>query len=242
MRDTESSRYAFVGQHLSRPRGSHVFNLPQATKRLIFPDAENYSMTSQSNRQLSEILASGPMHYPQFLDYGLQLAKLLEELHKAERVHCAISASAVQVTPEDQLFLSGSENVVEATPELKRDDLYQVGLIFVQMLSATHQDQTHRPLHPILSETLSLDSPTHIIPVEARLLLEELLAEDPKQRIASAHELVSTMKQLHELRRMPLEPSIDSGTDRSRLYSFAAMGVLIAILVWVLLSILVWKN
>ena len=199
-------------------------------------------MTSQSNRQLSEILASGPLQYDQFLDFGLQLAKLLEELHGAERVHGGISASAVQVSPENQLMLAEPAKVVEATPELKRDDLYQIGLIFVQMLSATHQDQVHRPLHPILSETLSLDSPTHLIPVEARLLLEEMLAEDPKQRIASAHELVSTMGQMREIRRIPLEPSVDSGTDRSRIYSFAAMGVLIAILVWVLLSIWFWKN
>lgn len=199
-------------------------------------------MTNQANRQLSEILASGPLRYDQFLDFGLQLAKLLEELHGAERVHGGISAPAVQVTPENQLLLAEPTTVVEATPERKRDDLYQVGLIFVQMLSTTSQDQLLRPLHPILSETLSLDSPTHLVPVEARLLLEEMLAEDPRQRIASANELVSTMQQMRELRRMPLEPSVDAGPDRSRLLSFAAMGVLIAILVWVLLSILFWKN
>lgn len=199
-------------------------------------------MTDQSNRLLSEILASGPLHYDQFLGFGLQLAKLLEELHGSERAHGGISASAIQVTPENQLLLNEPAETREATPEAKRDDLYQVGLIFVQMLSATSQDQTLRPLHPILSETSSMDSATHLIPVEARLLLEEMLAEDPKQRISSARELVSTIKQMKELRRMPLEPSVDAGPDRSRLLSFAAMGVLIAIVVWVLLSIWFWKK
>lgn len=195
-------------------------------------------MTEEIERTLAELLASGPLTYERFLDYASQIAHQLEAMHGAGHGHGSISALAVRISPENRVTLDATSPALEATPEVVRNELYQVGILFTQMLVATKGDSKENQIHPILSDIASLGGATRLIPVEARLLLEELLAEDPRQRISSAHELASTVTELRELHRLPVEPSVPPAKDRSRLYFLIAMLVLMAAICWMTIGIL----
>lgn len=194
-------------------------------------------MAEEDTRTLAELLASGPMEYHRFLRYAGQLASELERLHGSGRAHGEINPTSILLSSLDEIALRPSAVAKENSPENVRDDLYQTGLVFTQMLAATGSGNAERPIHPIVSEHAPLESATALIPVEARLLLEELLAPDPKERIQTARELSSTIRELVDLSRMPVEPSLPERRDRSRLYFVAAMTILIALVVWVVLEI-----
>ncbi len=193
-------------------------------------------MSEPTIRPLAELLASGPIEYQRFLYYAGQLARLLEKMHAEGKAHGSISPLSILISSENELSLDGPSAYREGTVENVREDLYQVGMVFTQML-VTSGGSAGQPIHPIVSEHAPLDSATALIPVEAKLLLEELLAPDPKDRIATARELVSTISEMNELARMPIEPSVPEKNDRSRLYFAFAMMILVALVVWVLLEV-----
>lgn len=195
-------------------------------------------MTEEIERTLAELLAAGPLTYERFLDYASQIARQLESLHAVGNGHGSISALAVRIKADNRITLDTSPTAIEATDEVVRQDLYQVGILFTQMLVSTRGDSKENPIHPLLSDTASLGAATRLIPVEARLLLEELLAEDPRERISTAHELASTVNELRELHRLPVEPSAPPAKDRSRLYFLLAMLVLMAAICWMTIGIL----
>jgi hypothetical protein len=198
-------------------------------------------MPPQDARTLSDLLASGSFPYALFLDLADQLARQVEALHAQQLAHGQISAHLINISQESRLTLRVPETYIEATPVAIREDLYQVGLVFAQMLSEARETSPDMPIHPIISDNLPLDAATYLIPVESRLLLEELLAEDAAHRIKSASELVSTIGELQRLHQMPLEPSVSQGRDNARLYFFFAMFALLLLAVWVILS-LFWRR
>ncbi len=193
-------------------------------------------MSEPTTRPLAELLVSGPIEYQRFLYYAGQLARLLEKMHAEGKAHGAINPLSLRISSENELSLDGPSAYREITEENVRDDLYQVGMVFTQML-VTSGGGAGQPIHPIVSEHAPLESATALIPVEAKLLLEELLAADPKERIATARELVSTINEMNELARMPEEPSVPEKKDRSRAYFAFAMTILVALVVWVLLEV-----
>ena len=195
-------------------------------------------MPTQDSRTLADRLASGSFPYALFLDLADQLARQVEALHARQLAHGKISVHLIEIDPGYKLTLRAPEFHTEAAPDTIREDLYQVGLVFAQMLSEAKETSPDMPIHPIISDNLPLDSATHLIPVESRLLLEELLAEDATHRIKSASELVSTVGELKRLHQIPLEPSLGQGRDNSQLYFYVAMAVLLLLATWVILSLM----
>jgi hypothetical protein len=195
-------------------------------------------MAAETFQTLAELLASAPIPYELFLELAEKLAMQIQSLHSQQLAHGQIVPWMIDIGPTNQLVLRSPEKFVEATDETIRQDLYQAGLVFAEMLSGRTVKGDETPIHPIVSEHLPLDLASNLVPVESRLLMDDLLAEDPRQRIKTSGELVSTIRELRRLHQIPLEPSKSGGgQDRSRLYFIVAMIALLLLAVWVLLGI-----
>ena len=154
---------------------------------------------------LSAHIAQGPMAAPAAVEMFAAICRGVSHAHKKGVVHRDIKPSNVMLDEDGTPKLldfglvrmeSGSELSVTgvgmgtldyAAPEQKKDaskadarsDIYALGLTFYQMLTGRHPV----PLH------------LHKVPKAWLGLLERATEEDPKDRYASADELISDLEQ-----------------------------------------------
>ena len=92
-------------------------------------------MATETFQTLAELLASAPIPYELFLELAEKLAMQIQSLHNQQLAHGQIVPWMIDIGPTNQVILRSPEKFVEATDETIRQDLYQAGLVFAEILS-----------------------------------------------------------------------------------------------------------
>jgi serine/threonine protein kinase len=171
---------------------------------------------------LDELLERGPLAPPVAVDLTLGLLDLLHHLHGAGVVRLDLTPSHVVITPDGRPVLVGlgpahrvdaddaPAGVVVGTPLYlspealqgqavdARSDLYSLGLILVEMLTA--QPARHGSAATIIARatTRPVDVGTLPCSPELRAVIGALLDPDPDGRFADPAELVAALATVPE--------------------------------------------
>jgi serine/threonine protein kinase len=171
---------------------------------------------------LDELLERGPLAPPVAVDLTLGLLDLLHHLHGAGVVRLNLTPSHVVITPDGRPVLVGlgpahhvdaddaptgvvvgtplylSPEALAGRPVDARSDLYSLGLILVEMLTA--QPARHGSAATIIARatTRPVDPGTLPCSPELRTVIETLLDPDPDGRFADPAELVEALATVPE--------------------------------------------
>ena len=173
-------------------------------------------------RPLAAFLSESPFPYVRFLEFAVPLADSVRILHATGSAHGQLDSSGILFDGSGEIMLPSPApgNTIFAA------DLLSLGAIFYHAL-------TGNPL----TDTPDLSALKRIYPVEAKLVVEKLLALHPSGQFVSAAELYSSLVLMKDV----YEQSNSSAPDyrrpgSARLYLSLSLIALIIVMVWLIVA------
>lgn len=196
---------------------------------------------------VAELIANDFNDYRRFLKIARQTATALKAAHDLGLLHENICPNNLIVSKSNQVTLvdfypvrheeSDDQKIYHSPEQLAgsertpQSDFYSLGVIWHQLLMGHLHFHAKKRLEP---------GPGHsrrLLPPEARLLLEKLLAEKPSERFASAEELLSTLR---EMAAVSYRVAEETGRKKKQMTPRQKLGISILVLLlifyWWLIS------
>lgn len=212
-------------------------------------------------KSLKQAANEGPVEFNQFLNIAVEATRALMDLQARHMVHRNINSSNVihakeglvklvdfHLNTSDLSALSAADITHLAPEQLESGetshlgDLYSLGVVFYQLLTGSlpyASVETASLKKAILSgRNLFPDTESDRYPGDARLLVETMMAVDPRDRFAGADTLLLTLREMLHLDREQVEVEIEKTAKfTSRQYLGVSLLVLMFVILWFVLSI-----
>ena len=169
-------------------------------------------------RPLADFLSESPLPYQRFLDFAIPLTGAVSELHASGSAHGQLNAAEMSYDGFGEfLFPSPISGSIDFDT-----DLISLGAIFYHALTGLP-----------LGDAPDLAALKRIYPVEAKLVVEKLLALHPSGQFVSATELHSSLVLMRDLlEQTNSSASANRRPGSARLYLSLSLIALIIVMVW----------
>jgi serine/threonine-protein kinase len=212
-----------------------------------------------------DILAAGPMHAQEFLDWAVALADGLNYAHRLDVVHGSLGPHNLWVRKDGTLVISDfglppirhdicenldeleskrlayfAPEVLNEEPPGQMSDLFSAGVLFYQMLTGQRPflgDDNQALAEAIRTESPDFSDLRHMgIPGGLVLLLEQLLAKDRAERCGNFDELLITLRSIRQFERdHPVEEPPRRKWTPRQYLSISILTILLLIL-WMIIA------
>lgn len=182
------------------------------------------SMDGRPARALTDLLSNAPLSYHGFLEIAIPLADAVKQIHVSGKAIGGFHASAVMFDGLSEVALpSPDKHSIDFTADLK-----SLGAIFYHAL-------TGNPL----GDSPDQSALKRIYPVEAKLVVEKLLALHSSGQFVSATELHASLILMRDVFEQSNSSSAENRRSGSaRLYLSLSLIALIIVMVWLIVAAL----
>jgi len=173
-----------------RPRGIGIYGVGDAPGwRFLVPEHAR-------GEALTDLMARGPMPFPDTLDICLQVASGIEAMHERGVVHARMGSGALFITRDHPLKVLGfgfdensllSPEVASGDPADRVTDIWSFGCILYECLTGTRpfRGAMVDRITQITAGNVDLSQLPEWTPAHVRELLAECLAKDRSLRLQS---------------------------------------------------------
>ena len=195
---------------------------------------------------------AGPVTYGRWLEMALELARTLKVIHDPGLAHGNLTITNLLVDTHGRVRLTDAclgapsrrldsdQEAICLAPELAENstptaagDMYTLGALLFYLLAGRMPDQSDQRNSEGFSSNLSETQ----VPGVARLLIRRLMMPDPKERLGSTEELITTLQGMISL---GAEPPVKSPPRKwslsPRQYLMSAMLVLLLVILWLVIT------